>query len=176
MVSALVLLVLVQQGTWEDMPPEPEHVGYLLICPLTLCWMGGMVTGATGLAFANANFPPYAEDSTYSFFRHTAMAITTALSASLGASLVAYPMGGMFDIPRSRSFGQTFAGGLAGGLLGFFLIPPSLIPRPSGKILVLMSSSFFASVGAALAYDWSYVRGTYTPEPSLASLRLYFRF
>ncbi len=177
MKAMLVGLMIAQ--TASSFSPEPAHIEYLVMCPTMLCLMGGVATGLVGLAYAHANFSPNPEDPAYSFFRHMAVVTVMALSSAVGASLVAYPLGGFFDIPRQTSFTQTLLGGLAGGWIGTLLIPPSMLTRMEGKVLALVSASFFASVGAAVAYDWPYLKGAYTREentPPPPQVRLHYRW
>ena len=146
--------------------PEPEHTGYLIACPLMLCTLSGAATGLVGLAYASANFPA-GEEPAYSALRHGATALVVGVSSALGASTTAYLVGrNLFDIPPRVSFGRTFLGGLAGGVFGLMLIPYGMLSRTEGKVLALVSASFFSALGASLVYEWPYLQENFQPEPS----------
>jgi len=173
MAAAWGVFLLLQVTSATGPVDTGEHVGYLVACPLAVCWMGAAATGLVGLAYAHAQMPP-ARTEAMQWVRHVSTAAMVALTAAVGAAAVAYPLGGLFEIPRRASLSQTYLGALAGGMLGTFLVPPGTLMRPEGKVLVLLSASFFASVGAALAYDWPYLRDGYrsgeSPPPGVLTL------
>jgi len=143
---------------------EPAHIPFLVFCPTLLCTLGGAATGLVGLAYASANFST-GEEPAYDLFRHAGTALVVGLSSALGSSTVAYLSGkNLFDIPPRASFGQTFLGGLAGGVFGLMLVPYGMLSRPEGKALALVSASFFSALGASLAYDWPYIRENFQQE------------
>lgn len=146
---------------------EPEHTGFLVACPVMLCTLGGAATGLVGFAYASANFPS-GEEPAYDWIRHSATVFVIGLSSSVGSSITAHLVGkNLFEIPVRTPFSRTFLGGLAGGIFGTFLIPPSMLYKPEGKALALVSASFFSSIGAALAYEWPYLREDFQSEPAV---------
>lgn len=165
---ALSVLLLAAQLPVE----EPDPVPYLVACPVMLCTLGGAATGLVGYAYAHANFAS-SQDEPYDFIRHMATVTVMATAASFGASVVAYPFGKLMDLPARVTYPSVLAGSFVGGFFGTLLIPPSMLTRGEGKFLALLSSSFFASVGASVTYAWPYLREAFQPDTTAPALAIH---